>query len=656
MKARKSTKHYLGISLLVVVLLVTAFIVLLPMGIQLTAQSWLRDKGLDANIHFVGFNLNSGVFLVENAEGHSADGKGFSLGKAILEVNWLPLFEKQLDIQRFKVENLYFDILTTDKGLSIAGMDFSKKSQQQDKASAADKKHTSWSAQVQHVELTNIKVCHDNPGVAESKTLTVEQMMKACATLESMKWQGTIALTAPAKNQPMTAGVIVSGGLIVNELLYASADEKQRFVHLGNLAVENFQATGLEQFKTDLIELAMTIQSVFLSGLNANAEISKAGVTGLPVFSTGKQQDTNPVKGKTNKSLSFTINKIVVNGSSKASFVDKTVEPDFKESLSDIKLSLVDINSANPEVKSTLSASIKVSEYGQVNIEGTVQPFADKITVDLKQDIKHIDMANYNVYGKTFIGHKIHSGQMDIKQKIKIKDGYLDTESTVTLNKLKVESLQGEEAKKYKSDLGIPLSTALSLLRDKNNNIKLTIPVTGDMHAPDFSLNDVVSTVTSKAIKEAIINYYTPFGLVKLLGGVVDLATGLSFDPVVFVAGKSDLDKQGVDYLNSLSKLLSERPHLQLTFCGHPARSDILSRYNPEDVGLNNGDEKKPLKLTDKQTGELLVLLKTRMDNMKKYMVKELKVNPGQVLLCSEPDNKQWVTGIDAEPEIAITI
>src|SRR5210317_538574 len=102
----KSIKVKLLYSLLIVICLLALLVVFLPVGIQMAGQSWLRDQGLDANIEFVGFNLNTGTFLVENANGLNKDKRGFVLDKALLEINWKSLFTKQLDIQRFKVDGL----------------------------------------------------------------------------------------------------------------------------------------------------------------------------------------------------------------------------------------------------------------------------------------------------------------------------------------------------------------------------------------------------------------------------------------------------------------------------------------------------------------------------------------------------------------------
>lgn len=693
MRLKKSPKHYAFVGLLVIFLLVFVAIVALPLVIQLTAQSWLREQGLQADIDFVGFDLKKGLFLVEQAKGINADNKGFSIDKFLIEVNWKPLLDKQLDIQRIEIEGLALDVVRSGKGLNLAGLDLDKLSQpQQPKNVQPATEPLDWSVRLQQVTLSDIEVCQ-YVNAKQDPVLTTGKMMDACASLGNITWRGNIGWSAPVENKPTSSGVAIDGNFSIEKLMLANHQRSQVYAALDSVTINALKVNGVEQLATesvqvnnvallqhsseanapylaswkglsiiapvvDLTKQRVTVDAVVLTGFNADVINTKTGITGLPVTEKNKTQPTTDEQEKTataGPAFSFAVKNITVDGNSAIAFKDNLVEPVFSEKLSAIKLSLNDIDSARPEVKSTISVHVNVSDYGQVDISGTVQPFTERLNIDLKQDIKHIDLANYNVYGKTFIGHSIRSGQLNLEQKLKITDGNLDTESTMTLNKFKVKSLEGKEAEKYKSDLGIPLSTALSLLRDKNDNIKLTIPVTGDINNPDFSLHDVISTVTGKAIREAIINYYTPFGLVKLLGGVVDLATGLNFEPVVFAAGDAKLGQAGKENMNKLSALLSERPQVQLTLCGSPVRDDILQKYKLAELGLKAGEEEKPFNLTDKQVSELLALFKARMDNMKKYMVNQLNVDPGQVLLCSEPD-VEWVTGIKTKPEITITI
>ncbi|MGD8811766.1 MAG: DUF748 domain-containing protein [Thioalkalispiraceae bacterium] len=817
MAFNKALRHKLFISLALFLCLVFAMIILLPLAIQYSAQFWLRQQGLDAHIEYVGFNPVTGTLLVENARGQNGAGQGFSLQKLLIEINWKPLFAKQVAIQRFEIDGLAVDAGSDEKGIQqVAGIAVAAMQKTQaPAASPASAEPVSWSARLHQLELNDIKFCHTRSGggkeqhnaalqqlldacvslaklqwqgeigwaapardkpaldglrldgnlllqnfihaaadgsrsyasldklaineiqsgnmtrpaddrkqvawsaglqqlqlagmklcmppVADQQPgepLTAQQMLDACVSLASLQWQGELGWVAPLEGKSAASGLVARGDLLAQGLLHASPEGEQVYARLQKLAMPGIQVSGVEQLNSrlielsnvDLLQLAKTgqqpatylaswrslkidsprmnlsqkqarIKAITLSGLDAHLENSKTGLAGLPANKTGTVTKTakaapevqdQPVP--TEAPLKFAINRIQVDGDSRIAIIDKTVEPVFNETLSAIRLSLAELDSAAAEADSLLSLEFKVGEYGEINIKGTVKPFADRLTMNLKQNIRNVDLAKLNVYGKTYIGHRIQGGHLNLEQKLVINQGILDTESKLELQKFEIESLQGAEADKYKSSLGIPLSTALSLLRNKDGSITLTIPVTGDIEAPDFSLNDVIAKVTSKAIKEAIISYYTPFGLVKLLGGAIDLATGLSFEPVVFAPGASELDQQAHAQLDKLAKLMQERPQIHLAFCGYPTRSDALSLYPADELGIRNSQTESPLKLTDKQASELLAIFSARMDNIKKYLVKQLEAEPGRLILCSEPQNQKWREGIEEQPAITITL
>lgn len=441
---------------------------------------------------------------------------------------------------------------------------------------------------------------------------------------------------------------------------------KSKSLQLSNLHLLQIENTSASPYfaKLNRLELlspainldkhAISLTEIIVSGLKANIENTSTGFSGLPTLT--EKENTASRKKEKEPAFALDIKKVAL-VESDVQFTDKTVEPTFTESFKIINFETKDIRSAEPQVQSPVSANLEIGQYGKVNINGFIQPFTTDLTLNVSNSAKHIDLSNFNVYAKKLIGHSIRSGQMNLDQKIELKNGQLNSETKLVLTKFKVQSLDDKEAKKYKSDLGVPLSTALSLLRDRNGNIELKLPVTGDINDPSFSLSDVFSTVTGKVIKEAIIYYYTPFGLVTMLGGIIDLATGLNFEPVLFNPAQTDFTSKSLENMKKMARLLAERPQIELTLCGYPVQEDITALYSLEPIA-SSSDKKDPpkLKLTEDQKNQLLQLFNTRMEKIKKHMVNELEVSPGQVLLCSEPDDKEWVNGIEKKPFIDITI
>jgi outer membrane protein OmpA-like peptidoglycan-associated protein len=180
------------------------------------------------------------------------------------------------------------------------------------------------------------------------------------------------------------------------------------------------------------------------------------------------------------------------------------------------------------------------------------------------------------------VQHHIKQGSLDAELNVKVEAGVMDTVVNLELHKLQLEPIPESEKKaEAAEELGIPLNAALSLLRDDDDGIRLKLPIAGDVASPDVSLQSILGKVMGKAIKTAIVAYYSPFGLLKLAGAVLDLATGLSFEPVTFATGSAELASEQRGRLSEITKLLQERPQVRLALCGDMTEADFEALYPP---------------------------------------------------------------------------
>jgi hypothetical protein len=127
----------------------------------------------------------------------------------------------------------------------------------------------------------------------------------------------------------------------------------------------------------------------------------------------------------------------------------------------------------------------------------------------------------------------------------------------------------------------VPLDTALDTLRDKNNTIKLEIPVAGNVNDPKFSVNDAVSQALAKGVQKGALSYLTlalqPYGtLITAAKYAGEAATRVQLNPVEFEPGQSVLDDSDREYLDKVAKVLKDRPKIAIKLCGVAASQDQL--------------------------------------------------------------------------------
>ena len=267
-------------------------------------------------------------------------------------------------------------------------------------------------------------------------------------------------------------------------------------------------------------------------------------------------------------------------------------------------------------------------------------------------EIKGIDVRNISGYAKKYSGYSLDQGLVDAEISVDILEDTIDAVVTTRFHKLQVSPVSKADLEAGSAELGVPLEFALSLLRDKNGMIELKLPISGNINSPTFSIRHIVNKVMFKVIKETVINYYLPFGLVvKTLVG--DSLAGMGFESVVFEPGTAALDEAGEANLDRLSDMLQKRQQLQLVFCAPTTLQDWAALFSPDELAsLQSSVENAPLsETTAEQSAELTALANQRTDSAKQYLI-DRGVDPGQMVLCTgkfDQSNSQ-------RPEMSITV
>ncbi len=285
--------------------------------------------------------------------------------------------------------------------------------------------------------------------------------------------------------------------------------------------------------------------------------------------------------------FNLALDQLKLVGNNRLTFTDESISPRFRKKISEFALTAKSLDSREPHRTSDLTGSGKVGEHGGIKIQGTLQPLADQFSSDLKIELANIDMASIDGYLREASGYRLKSGQLNGTISGKINRGTLDSQLDLVLEKFQVDALSKEEKRDITGDLGVPLGKALDMLRNSDGDIKLDIPVQGDLDDPEFRFSKVVMSAFLKAVKNGMISYYTPLGVSMLTGvslpvgalwvagKLYDMATAIRFDPLVFPPASSALDDRQSDRLEKMAQMLKDRPEVNLIICGIAVPSDL---------------------------------------------------------------------------------
>ena len=510
--------------------------------------------------------------------------------------------------------------------------------------------------------------------------------------------------------------VVASATLMIDQLDINSLDKKTKLVSFDNWQVKKIDVKSIDDVMVGISELNnllllndlsneklpplaklekftvsdihyqsnnVEIAKIDFRHLNADVRLDKKG--GIPAIdSISPKQDKaeadkepkpleeqvqsesskNDVKSE-KETFDIVLNEITVNSNSNIRFVDNSVTPIFDTKLHDLKLKVTNVDSINTNKPTNIDFGVKIDEYAEFVLKGKARPFSEKMHADLKANLDALELVPLSSYAGKFAGINIKRGTLDIDADIKVKDDILDVKNTFYMNQLTVESDDSEVSDNAFKDMPMPLDLTLDVLRDKNNVIKLDIPVQGNVNEPDFRLQDVYNKAMAKAMKFAATHYLMqavqPLGLIITASKLAGKAMAPKFDPLIFEAGSSEISKDNQQHIKKLAGILKEKDKIRFTICGNATETDwkaiqaLKTKAKDTKEAGKSESGKEESKVVDSRKQILLKLANDRTKLVKKYFVETYKIAPKRLLTCNGKITKDEEDKI-AKPAVELTL
>jgi hypothetical protein len=234
-------------------------------------------------------------------------------------------------------------------------------------------------------------------------------------------------------------------------------------------------------------------------------------------------------------------------------YTDNFIKPNYSASL-------MDLGGVVTGLSSDPSSSAGVELHGQVNnaplaIVGRVNPLKGNLSLDLKANVRGMELAPLSPYSGRYAGYGIDKGKLSFEVAYQIENRTLSAQNRLILDQLRFgDKIDSPNA------TTLPVRFAVALLQDRNGVIDLNLPIAGSLDDPQFSIGGIIVKVIVNALTKAIAQ---PFALLGSLFGGGEEMSALEFDP-----GHFTIPAAGETKLTSLAKALTERPALMLEITG----------------------------------------------------------------------------------------
>ena len=224
-------------------------------------------------------------------------------------------------------------------------------------------------------------------------------------------------------------------------------------------------------------------------------------------FKIFKIESESEVSGanELDSNLYYAINHLIVKDGI-LDYSDNLTGQRFDYHLSEIKINSESILSDAKWI--SISADMLLNNRGTLNAKLGLNP-SDYTNLNLDMGVENFLLSDINIYSKYYTGHNILEGDFYYYSQSKITNGDIESENQLLVKNVAVSNEKG-------GLYALPLKFALFLLKDKNGDVNLEIPVRGDLNDPEVSVGKIVWNTFKNLIVKTVASP------INFLAGLVD--------------------------------------------------------------------------------------------------------------------------------------
>lgn len=318
-----------------------------------------------------------------------------------------------------------------------------------------------------------------------------------------------------------------------------------------------FSLASLNVAQIALSPNSLTLNKIALGSPAVNISLNKdrrLNLTSLIKPAAQVKQAAKPAEAvpsrlaKSKANFAWSVKNISLSGGS-LNFTDESLAAPFKLRISDMKASISEIS---PKRAADIKFSSLVSGSGLASITARVYPLDFKPKSDINVVLKEIPLVPASPYTAKYIGNEIAGGKLNLKLAYKIDDGKLNASNDLNLDRFEL----GKEVQS-KDALSLPIGLAVSILKDSDDQIDISLPLSGAMNDPKFSYGALVWGAIKKLLSDIVLS---PF---RFMGKIAGVDTK-KLESIDFEAASSEILISENSKIDDLAKVAKAKPELKI--------------------------------------------------------------------------------------------
>jgi hypothetical protein len=244
-------------------------------------------------------------------------------------------------------------------------------------------------------------------------------------------------------------------------------------------------------------------------------------------------------------------------------FSDESQRPTFTAGIADLA-GQIDGLSSDPSTRARLTFNGHVDRYAPVSIEGDANFLGSPVSADVHMRFENLELTGLSPYSGRFAGYRIRKGKGTADLTYHIAEKRVNATHHIRLKQFELgDRVEGQ------GDFGIPLRLVVALLKDKDGNIDLDVPLTGSFSDPDFHLGQMTRKVVGNLFRKVAS---APFAFLGALFGA-----GEEISLIDFSSGSTDLSATARERIQTLARAMQARPQINIEIPISVAQADAAA-------------------------------------------------------------------------------
>lgn len=370
--------------------------------------------------------------------------------------------------------------------------------------------------------------------------------------------------------QQLAPWITAQSGLVLTQGKLKTSQEitlnEEYFTLIGNLSIS--EAVIKNQAGQDIADIgelmigatsissqekSITVDQISLDRANGNIIIDAE--KNINIQNLKPQVDTAEHQPEEPSEWVIKVGAINIKDTSTA-LIDQSVEPTVSTKITELNGQIKGLSSESLS-KADVNISGKFNQFSPLSIQGKINPLSSDAYTDLKVVIEDLDLLAFSPYSASYVAFPINGGKLNLEL-----DYSLNQHELIGKNNMLFKQLKFGNKTDSPDAVQLPLKLAVSLLSDGKGEMKIDLPVSGNIDDPEFSYGGLIGKALFKLITGIVAS---PF---KLLGKLIPNPDP-NLSDIQFNPGSAELIESEKNKLNQIAEIMAKKTELNLQLNPH---------------------------------------------------------------------------------------